>query len=526
MPDQLQLRGGTTTEHNSFTGALREVTVDTTKKTLVVHDGSQAGGTPLMKEAGANGAASVILGSGGVNAFTIDSNQDITFTGASANVVFDKSDNAFEFADNAKAVFGAGSDLQIYHNGDHSIIQETGTGDLELCTNTRIMLQKDRTEVLGKFIPDGAVELYYDNVKRLETLSTGVDITGDLIVDGNSGGTLTLGGSSAHTSKLVIADNSNSSNGNLVVEGGDGGVFFVVNSAGNVKFEDNKKAIFGAGSDLEIYHNGNTFIDNTNDSCDLRIRSDAIELKPSSVDEIMLKGVVNGAVELYHDNSKKFETRASAVAAFGDVICDSDSHKFKAGLSGDMTMYHNGTHSYLQNNTGNLYITNQNSISFFTMTNEDACQMYGNGAVELYYDNSKKAETNADGFRVSGALQSSSGTGNYYLRTAHVTIQEGGNSATITISGLTFSWGVLRIGGYASAGQASVSLHILFGGYMTQTANYSATVLDNHAQGSSISLSKNASNYVITITNNAANYDLFCNMMIESANSAFAMAIT
>ena len=95
MPDQLQLRGGTTTEHNSFTGALREVTVDTTKKTLVVHDGSQAGGTPLMKEAGANGAASVILGSGGVNAFTIDSNQDITFTGASANVVFDKSDNAF-----------------------------------------------------------------------------------------------------------------------------------------------------------------------------------------------------------------------------------------------------------------------------------------------------------------------------------------------------------------------------------------------------------------------------------------------
>ena len=52
MPDQLQLRGGTTTEHNSFTGVTREVTVDTTKKTLVVHDGSTAGGTPLMKESG------------------------------------------------------------------------------------------------------------------------------------------------------------------------------------------------------------------------------------------------------------------------------------------------------------------------------------------------------------------------------------------------------------------------------------------------------------------------------------------
>ena len=61
MPDQLQLRGGTTTEHNSFTGVTREVTVDTTKKVLVVHDGSTAGGTPLMKEAG--NSADVIFNS-------------------------------------------------------------------------------------------------------------------------------------------------------------------------------------------------------------------------------------------------------------------------------------------------------------------------------------------------------------------------------------------------------------------------------------------------------------------------------
>lgn len=47
MSKLLQLRGGTTTEHASFTGAVREVTVDTTKDTLVVHDGSTAGGFPL-----------------------------------------------------------------------------------------------------------------------------------------------------------------------------------------------------------------------------------------------------------------------------------------------------------------------------------------------------------------------------------------------------------------------------------------------------------------------------------------------
>ena len=77
MPDQLQLRGGTTTEHNSFTGVAREVTVDTTKKTLVVHDGSTAGGTPLMRESGGNAASAVSIGTGGNNVINIDSSQQV-----------------------------------------------------------------------------------------------------------------------------------------------------------------------------------------------------------------------------------------------------------------------------------------------------------------------------------------------------------------------------------------------------------------------------------------------------------------
>mgnify|MGYP006273700517 CR=1 FL=1 len=45
----LQLRRGTTTQHSTFTGLVAEITVDTTKKTVVVHDGSTAGGIPLAK---------------------------------------------------------------------------------------------------------------------------------------------------------------------------------------------------------------------------------------------------------------------------------------------------------------------------------------------------------------------------------------------------------------------------------------------------------------------------------------------
>lgn len=50
MSTAVQLRRGTTAEHSTFTGAVGEVTVDTTKDTVVVHDGATAGGHPLVKE--------------------------------------------------------------------------------------------------------------------------------------------------------------------------------------------------------------------------------------------------------------------------------------------------------------------------------------------------------------------------------------------------------------------------------------------------------------------------------------------
>ncbi len=59
MAKKLQLRGGTTSDHGSFTGAVREVTVDTDLKTLRVHDGSTAGGIQLARLTDVTGATSV-----------------------------------------------------------------------------------------------------------------------------------------------------------------------------------------------------------------------------------------------------------------------------------------------------------------------------------------------------------------------------------------------------------------------------------------------------------------------------------
>ena len=102
MAKLLKLRRGTTTQHASFTGAEGEVTIDTTKDTAVVHDGSQAGGRPLLREDMANLPAGTI-DNADVNASAAISgtkispdfgSQDITTTGKIkfANVYTNESD--------------------------------------------------------------------------------------------------------------------------------------------------------------------------------------------------------------------------------------------------------------------------------------------------------------------------------------------------------------------------------------------------------------------------------------------------
>ena len=96
------------------------------------------------------------------------------------------------FGDNDKAIFGAGSDLQIYHTGSQSFIRDVGTGDLRLCGDDLQLRNAATNERYVSCVSDGAVTLYYDNLAKLATTSTGVDITGTLTSDG-----LTVDGTSA-----------------------------------------------------------------------------------------------------------------------------------------------------------------------------------------------------------------------------------------------------------------------------------------------------------------------------------------
>jgi len=89
--------------------------------------------------------------------------------------------------DNVKAAFGTGDDLEIYHDGSNSYIDDTGTGNLKIRSN-RLQLEKYTGETMAEFIADGGSSLYYDNAKKIETVTGGVEITGNITVSGTVDG--------------------------------------------------------------------------------------------------------------------------------------------------------------------------------------------------------------------------------------------------------------------------------------------------------------------------------------------------
>ena len=90
------------------------------------------------------------------------------------------------FGDNNKAIFGAGSDLQIYHDGDDSIIRDVGTGDLRLRGTSLAIEDSSGNEFIkcSDGGTGGTVFLKHLGAIKLTTTSTGIDVTGTLTADG------------------------------------------------------------------------------------------------------------------------------------------------------------------------------------------------------------------------------------------------------------------------------------------------------------------------------------------------------
>jgi hypothetical protein len=103
----------------------------------------------------------------------------LTLDGSDAGTAIFNHD--IKLADNGKAIFGTGGDLEIYHDTNHSYVEDVGTGELRLKTNGSAIRFQHGSETLSLYTEDGSVELYHDDSKKFETASTGVIVTGSIL---------------------------------------------------------------------------------------------------------------------------------------------------------------------------------------------------------------------------------------------------------------------------------------------------------------------------------------------------------
>jgi len=141
-----------------------------------------------------------------VNATGIDVTGTVTMNGGSTSA-------DFTFGDDDKAIFGAGSDLQIYHNGTNSVILDTGDGHLSLQSNgTKVNVYDTvNNQAMANFNTGGSVQLFHNGTQRLETTSSGISVTGSVELNGwtitESGGSLYFATGGTNKMKLDASGN-------------------------------------------------------------------------------------------------------------------------------------------------------------------------------------------------------------------------------------------------------------------------------------------------------------------------------
>ena len=172
------------------------------------------------------------------------------------------------------------------------------------------------------------------------------------------------------------------------------GNFDIANDSGKIRL--------GASNDLQIYHDGSeSLISNANSGVNLVLKSAASAVIKHDT-ETMAQFIGDGAVELYHDNSKKFETTSTGVSVTGNIQLPDDG-EVRLGADSDIRMFHSGTQNLIQSYNDKLFriqsFGTSAQIRIQTNEGENNIVCSPNAGVELYYDNSVKFETtSANGF--------------------------------------------------------------------------------------------------------------------------------
>ena len=154
---------------------------------------------------------------------------------------------------------------------------------------------------------------------------------------------------------------------------------------------------FGAGSDLSLFHNG-TDSRIVNTTGDLSIRGNSLKLA-STTGEEYIRCTADSSVILFHDNVAKFTTNSDGYRV-------DDNVKAQFGTGTDLEIYHNGTVNLIQGkNSANIYIQGDDVALLNQAGNQTSIWCNSGAAVQLYYANALKIETESNGASVTGRLR-------------------------------------------------------------------------------------------------------------------------
>ena len=209
----------------------------------------------------------------GVVAATSYTGSGANLTGINTDLVSDTSPqlggdlqsngNDIVIADTDNIYVGTSNDgLKIHHSNNNSFIEDVGTGNFLITTNgNNIQLMKNQAEQMLVAKTDGSVELYYDNAKKLETTSSGVDVTGTAVVDGlTCSGTTTIEGTSTFgTSSADTRFNFDGPNQYRAVFKSSGTIGGQIGAAG----ADDLRFSNAAGSTVASIKDGNLLVGKT-----------------------------------------------------------------------------------------------------------------------------------------------------------------------------------------------------------------------------------------------------------------------
>ncbi len=322
----------------------------------------------------------------------------------------------------ARFSIGNSGDLKIFHTNPGSYIQD-GSSALSI-SSARIDLNSAGGESMARFYQDAQVELYHNNIKRLETLSNGVRAVNQFFV---SEGTISLEKAGVHHHRIIANDTGNDLGFQQSSDTGSNTNFTTylrIKDGGNIALpQDNQSLLIGAGEDLQLYHSGSfNFLVNNNS------KNFVIQAKSG---ENAILTVPDGEVALYHNNNKSCETTSQGLKILDGTGSQAALEVVATGTNrSDVRILSTGSgDAYLWMDASNGDLSGAD-YAFLRHTNADldleivnyaadvilkvrggsvgsgglrtAIHCTENGRVALYYNGNLKAFTTTWGFQVDG----------------------------------------------------------------------------------------------------------------------------